>query len=231
MTFMIPSKNTYIDNRTYAAVSIIHALAISTKVYEEDSNLGRVKSKIDKIFISGNMPYCLTQEFMEKIESDRKYIIEEISYKVLSDTVTEYEKNLSKLLGQETFSEAKFKSPINNGLISSFPMYVKQAREREEYSNIISRISSISEYIGELKVRKTIKVKIISKRFVKTKDFWVINAIEDDKNLLLYFTNDSTGIHVGKSYKIRATPVKHDFSDFNRCKETRVSRVVIETAY
>ena len=229
MAFVVP-YNAYLDNRKYANVPVVYALAISTKVYQENPTV-EPKSKIDSIFITGNMPYCLTPDFMEKIEADRKWVMEEISYKVLSDTVTEYEKNLSRLLNQETFGETKNKSPINNGLISSFPMYVKQAHEREDYNNIISRISSTSEYIGELKIRKTIKIKIISKRFVISKGFWVINAIEDDKNLLVYFTDDSTGLYVGKNYKIRATPVKHDFSEFNRCKETRVSRVVVETAY
>lgn len=232
MAFVLPITYMYYDARNYADMDILYALAVSKKVYyQEKCDLEKAKVKLADIFMSGLMPFCLTEEYMDEVKEDLEWALQEISFKVLQDTATSYEKNFASTLKNKTFGDDKTIKLVNNGIISSFPLYVKQAKERETYDNVISKISKISEYVGELKLRKTLKVKVISKRYIKDKGFWVINALEDDKNLIVYFTNDSTGIFVGNSYKIRGTPVKHEVSNFNRCKETRLSRVVVECSY
>lgn len=232
MAFVLPQTYTYYDARKYADLDILYVLAISKKVYYElNFDLEKSKLKLNNILMNNLMPYCLTEDYMMEVEEDLEWALQEISFKVLQDAATSYEKNFANILKNKKFGDDKSIKLINNGIISSFPLYIKQAKERERYEDIISKISKISDYIGELKVRTTLKVKVISKRYIKDKGFWVINALHDNKNLIVYFTNDTTGITVGNSYKIRGTPVKHEISLFNKCKETRLSRVVVETAY
>jgi hypothetical protein len=232
MAFVLPQKYTYLDARTYSDMDILYVLAISKKVYyDQNLDLDKSKLKLNSILMNGMMPYCLTTDYIKEVEEDLEWTLQEISFKVLQDTVTSYEKNLANALKNKKFGDDSSIKLVNNGIISSFPLYVKQARERERYEDIISKISKISDYIGELKLRTTLKVQVISKRYIKDKGFWVINALHDNKNLIVYFTNDTTGIVVGNSYKIRGTPVKHEISLFNKCKETRLSRVMVETSY
>jgi hypothetical protein len=232
MNFKLPLNLAYFDSRKLADLDIAYFLAISKKIYyQKEFNIDESKSEMVSILRNGIIPYCISNEYLNEVKEEIEWVLQEISFKLLQDTATSYEKNLASLLNTTKIGQNKSITLVNNGLISSFPLYIKQAKEREEYQNIIDNIREHSDYVGELKVRKTIKIKIISKRFIKDKGFWIINALEDGKNLIVYFSVDTTGMVVGKTYKIRATPVKHEVSLYNKCKETRVSRVVVECSY
>jgi len=126
------------------------------------------------------------------------------------------------------YSVNKFYTSKLYGLLLSFPKVYSETIERNMFEDEVYRIRNISEYIATPKSRINLKLKLISKRLIKHKGIWVVNAINDDQNLVTYFDNSRTPdtLQVGNFYKVRATITKHEFSSFTGCKETRINRVV-----
>jgi hypothetical protein len=216
----------HIQSRIASIYSIDYILSVSRKIFEEGKNTYENRAKIENIFRykNFNCKYtCISNEYIIETNTLRNWVLDIVTYKILDNSVSDYEKVLANFLKVESYD----KIPNNFAYITSFPLYVTQEKERNKYHEIVYNIRNKSQYVGVLKKRDDFRLNIISKRLVKNAGYWVFNALENETNMVVFFTTDPNilSLNVGDTYNIRATPVKHDFSEFNKCKETRISRI------
>lgn len=159
--------------------------------------------------------------YVSQIDEYKEYLI----VKMFEDSITSYEKAMLETLKNETIHHRNLHKYARK--ITSFPITYRMVKERLEFEDIIDSVRKSSEYVGTLKKRYNFKLKIISKKYISNRGFYVINAIDENDNLFFWFEKNKVDFNVNDFVKIRATVKKHCFSDFLKAKETHVIRVVL----
>lgn len=229
--FVIP-RNRFLNDHAQS-LTLVHALAIADNIYREygsyTSNRQRMMEFVGNGFYSTVDPHIGCIPDLKKYEDMLDWFKFNLAMKAIEKDLTGFEKAMKDLI-HKYYDENPTKSVQYNdfGIIASIPKVYKEAKEREYFDDIMDTIRSSSEYISREKHRDNYKIKLISKRYVRDRGFWVINALYDEKHLVTYFDSkdDIQKIKVGDYFKIRATVKRQQFSQFNQCKETQFTRVV-----
>lgn len=99
-----------------------------------------------------------------------------------------------------------------------------------------SEVSEESEYIGELNIRSEFFLKLISTRYIASKDCFVHNVKDRKGNDGVFFSSGPISefeVQEGPALKqldcmlVAATPKNHDVSSFTNNKQTRFNRIKI----
>lgn len=216
---------TYWMNIKPESVTITYAVALSDAIYQRYGYKKTVenKQKITQILSEtitdlDNLCLDLTKA-QELIEWYKEYL----SYKIMTTEITDFEKEIINILKIETVRQNSYK---DIGIIASIPMAIDLAKKREEFSDLIDKIRPHSNFFGEIKKRYDLNLKLLSKKYIKNNDFWVINAVDDDNNMFFYFGHKEPNYDINDYMKIRATVKKHEQSKFSDCKETHLTRII-----
>ena len=120
--------------------------------------------------------------------------------------------------------------------VSTIGMF-DRSLQRKKMDDIVAD----SEYIGELEKRDEFFVKLIDK--INRDDYIMYKCITKDHNLCLFYKSVSASngltrmenefeIELGDCFLIRATPVKHEESEYDSgARMTRFNRVVFVQNY
>lgn len=230
--FIIPYDVTFNFKDMPFIYIIAIAFNISNKFKIHDNNL--LKNKIVNYFNSGitideNISIgCLDN--IDEYEEIVEWFKLNLAMKAIESKLSSFENSLKDLFVKYSIDKNAKIHYNDLGLISCIPKVYKEAKEREYYDEVIDDIRSKSEYVGSIKERNNFKLKLISKRYVRDRAFWIINGLHDERNLITYFDSkdDVKNVNVGDMFKIRSTIKRHEFSKFNRCKETQLTRVVYQ---
>lgn len=204
--------------------AVYHAYGYKTKI----DNASYIAQVIYELAVSKGTKLCVTDENTMKIR--REFLAEEYVMKAMEGKLTQFDNVFMNILSEEKFNTFDEFNKLHKlkSYIAAFPKVYKETKERSYFNEIISQISSKSEYFGESKMRYNFKLKLISKRYIADKGTWVINALQGDKDLITFFDSKSeiVKVEVGDIFKIRGTVIKHEYSKFTKCKETRLSRII-----
>lgn len=236
--FKIPEPRVYFSVSTeeyVKSISLDYLLGISDSVY----NLYGYKTKIDNASYIAQIVYdlankkpinlCVTDP--KVMEERREFLSEEYVIKAMEGKLTSFDNSFRNILSVENFNNSDRVGGKFHWLktyIAAFPKVYKETKERAYFNDVIQQISSKSEYYGDLKNRYNFKLKLISRRYIEDKATWVVNALHEEKDLITFFDSkkDITNVEVGNMFKVRGTVIKHDFSNYTKCKETRLSRII-----
>ena len=213
-------------------MTLVYALALADNIYGEFGSCQNIRQRI--IEFIGNGFYSAVDPSIGCIPDLKKYedMLDWFKFnlvmKAIEKDLTGFEKAMKDLI-HKYYDENPAKAVQYNdfGIIASIPKVYKEAKEREYFDDIMDTVRSGSEYISREKHRDNYKIRLISKRYIRDRCFWVINALYDEKHLVTYFDSkdDIEKIKVGDYFKIRATVKRQQFSQFNQCKETQFTRV------
>lgn len=217
------------------AIYMVHGYKSSTV-----DNASEVISVISSLANNRGTSYCVTDPAIMK--ERREFLSNEYVMKTMEGKLTQFDLSFINILSDEKFGEMIKTNPNKitlstnsfKSLVAAFPKVYKETKERTYFNDVISEVASKSSYVGDLKSRYNFKLKLLSKRFVSDKGFWVVNALNDEKDIITFFDAKATSdpksdlykIKVGDMFKLRGTVVKHNFSTYTKCKETRLSRIV-----
>ena len=233
---------THVEN-----LGLDYILGISDAIYNvhgyKSSSLDNASEVMQVVFSLANnrgISYCVTDPAIMK--DRREFLSNEYVMKAMEGKLTPFDQSFVNILSNEKFVEMIKPQPNKmmvssntmKSMIATFPKVYKETKERTYFNDVISEVASKSSYVGDLKSRYNFKLKLLSKRFVSDKGFWVVNALNDEKDIVTFFDAKATSdpksdlykIKVGDMFKLRGTVVKHNFSNFTKCKETRLSRIV-----
>lgn len=233
---------THVEN-----LGLDYILGISDAIYNvhgyKSSSLDNASEVMQVVFSLANnrgISYCVTDPAIMK--DRREFLSNEYVMKAMEGKLTPFDQSFVHILSNEKFVEMIKPQPNKmmvssntmKSMIATFPKVYKETKERTYFNDVISEVASKSSYVGDLKSRYNFKLKLLSKRFVSDKGFWVVNALNDEKDIVTFFdakatsdpTSDLYKIKVGDMFKLRGTVVKHNFSNFTKCKETRLSRII-----
>lgn len=236
--FIIPEPRVYFSASTdeyVKNISLDYLLGISDSVY----NHYGYKSKIDNAshigqivyYLANNKPVNVCVTDLTVIQERREFLLEEYVIKAMEGKLTSFDNMFRNILSVENYNNSDRIGGKFHWLkpyIAAFPKVYKETKERSYFNNVIQEIAKKSEYYGDLKSRYNFKLKLISRRYIEDKGTWVVNALHDEKDLITFFDSkkDITTVEVGNMFKVRGTVIKHDFSNFTKCKETRLSRII-----
>ena len=231
-SFVIPHY--YVSSNISVNFSVIAAIALVfniSKKYGTDTL--NIKNKLMELSFTKhtvsneNMSLMCLDDFSE-YEMILDWFKLHLSIKAVEGTLTSFEKSLKELILRYNNDPNALTTGGDFGLISSIPKVYTEAKEREYYDEVIDDIRASSDYVGIIKERTNLNLKLVSKRYVRDRQFWIVNALHDEKNLITYFDSksDISSVKVSSNFKIRATIKRHEYSNFNKCKETQLTRVV-----
>lgn len=233
--FIVPHKTAFVwmtQTQGHNPFELDYMLGLADAIYRKytDDTVAVYLKEAFYVLNSGNIiEYCIPE--LEIMRQRRELLAKEYVMKAMEDRMTAFDHKFVELLSVEKYKEkfGGYYALINAiGTIATFPKIYDQTVERIYFNDILDKIRASSGYIDAPKSRVNLKLKLISRRWSRDNGTWIVNALHDDTNLVTYFDSksDISKIQIGNDFKIRATVVKHTFSDFTRCKETRVSRVV-----
>lgn len=228
----MPSPKTYVWVNAENPYELDYILGLADaiyKKYKDDTVAVYLKEALYNINSGRVIEYCVTAS--EIMKQRRELLSTEYVMKAMENRMTWFDHGFVNLLTNEKYKEKYSKYGDFTriiGTISVFPKVYEQTVERIYFNDTLDKIRSLSEYIHTHKERVNLKLKLISRRFSRDRNCWIVNALCDNKNLVTYFDSKAniTSVKIGDEFKIRATVINHTFSDFTRCKETRLSRIV-----
>tara|TARA_Y100000034_G_C6899879_1_gene415788 strand:+ start:715 stop:1386 length:672 start_codon:yes stop_codon:yes gene_type:complete len=106
-----------------------------------------------------------------------------------------------------------------------FSAYSKEQDKAERDSKLVSEYSQ-SEYMGELKVRAEFFLKVLESVSVPNRGFLVNRVVDRNGNVGVIFSNEKIA-EEKECILIKATPVRHEVSNFTKLKETTFNRIKI----
>lgn len=228
-------------SQMFKIVELDYIIAVSVSIYNKNggynTNVDNAQAIIQFMHniyynnaYSGSHMFCMDQS-LDTYKEMREYLYEEYVTKTMENKLTEFDKKFISILSPEKFKEIP--DNMHNyylSIIATFPKVYRETKEREFFQNKLQRLKITSEYVSTIKKRINLSLKLMSKRYIKDKGIWVINAEYDNTSLITYFDSSQSimNINVGDQFKIRGTVVKQQLSEFTHCKETRLSRVIYD---
>lgn len=169
---------------------------------------------------------CIDLEIgREIIDTCKEYLI----FKMISDNLTGYEKSVVNVLTNNDTVTIQANSIISSmfGVFAAIPLTYKIIKANDKFDEMMESYKNKSNFFGILKKRYNLKLKLISKKYIKKKELWIIYAIDDDDNLFFFFhSKPDFKYEIGEYMKIRATVKSHQASTYTNCKETHLGRII-----
>lgn len=218
------SPYTYWTDIFHGSVTLSYSIALADAIYKKYRYNDKInnKQKMCSILmepISNMDNLCLDIDSANEII---EWYTQYLSFKIVTDEITDFEKAIIRILKQDNIQRFSYK---DIGIVATIPMSYHLAKQREQFDDLLDTLRLKSDFFGEIKKRYNLNLKLISKKYIRSKHIWVINCIDDDNNMFFYFDKEDNQYNINDYMKIRATVKKHELSKFTQCKETHLSRV------
>lgn len=179
------------------------------------------------------VPVCLSLDYVNHITKLVEWYKDELIVKVLTGDISKYEESVAAVLNRldhnvSDVSQTSLSVRQIIGIIRSIPKSVIYMESKYKLTTMFDSLKNKSEYVGNIKERKQFVMKLISKKYLTTKGFYVVNGLVNDTDLVVYFDTrpELNDMKLGDELKIKATIVNHSIGQFSKCKETKLNRVV-----
>jgi hypothetical protein len=231
--FVLPTRPYIIQN--FKDVNKMHAIVLAFNLRKAKGIIENNEIKYKLVHYLFETKPLLSDLAIQCIDVNVDNVIEMLKTihfslmdKAVQDNISSYEKSLFKFLSSLDSLKTEAITPYDIGIISSIPKYYVQLKERELFDDIIEKAKSNENgYYGQVGKRENLELTLISKRFVSTNSFWLINALNEENKIFTYFDSRDVikNIDVKSKFKVRATVKKHNFSTYLSCKETQLTRI------
>lgn len=137
-----------------------------------------------------------------------------LAFKALGSKINDFEK---KILG---FVKSGEVPTYDFGMIASMPKSYQRAVERERVESEQRVLSNESNFIGNTGDSITTKITVLRKNFIAKLGCDVVNAKDDQNNLVVFFTSKGDEFESEKTYTVKARVKRHQTSNYHSGKET-----------
>jgi len=104
-------------------------------------------------------------------------------------------------------------------MVASYQRHLQRLKE--------AAVVKDSQHVGTLKVRQEFTVQVLDVRLIETMygDSHLHRMVDEAGNLIIWFASTTNDMEVGHTYRVKATPKKHD--EYKGTKQTTVTRVAV----
>jgi len=114
------------------------------------------------------------------------------------------------------------------GFIACLPFLKRQEENREAQKEELAKSTATSEWIGSEGKRGEFFVKLTGKRYLNNYGSYLYQTITKEGNLGVFFSQKEFELAEGDCFVMKATPKRHQISNFHGGKETMFNRVVLK---
>lgn len=166
-----------------------------------------------------------------KITAKDKELAENIStyfqgllFKQLSGKISQFNEKVLKIINEERI-------PINEfGLIASLPKAFYNAKKWDKAAEVERDLADVSDYTGTEGKRCNFDLQVVSTRYIPTHDCTIVTCVDEDKNVVKFFTHDfAMNSEAGDKFEIAGFVKSHEVSKYNGGRETIINRVKLRT--
>lgn len=150
---------------------------------------------------------------------NQKYMV-----KKLSGSLNSFEQSVSNAFSTDSLST------FDIAILASIPNMNEVDKKRQEVEEEIERVRFDSQYIGNVRERHEIKVKVIDCKYIQNSGVYMITTLHENSNIVKFWWRDQpdvSDIIEGKEIMIRGTVNRHEKGRFTNAQETMINRVKI----
>lgn len=114
------------------------------------------------------------------------------------------------------------------GFIACLPMLKRMQDGREENKKKLEATTANSSWIGKEGKRGEFFVKLTDKRYLNNYESYLYNVVTRDGDLGVFFSKTDFELTLGTCFVMKATPKRHQVSNYHGGKETMFNRVVVK---
>jgi hypothetical protein len=135
---------------------------------------------------------------------------------------SDFFRSLRDILSKSEITASQF------GFIACLPYLKRQAEGREAKKEELAKTTVNSEWIGKEGKRGEFFVKLTDKRYLDNYGSHIYNVVTKEGNLGVFFSQNNFELKVNDCFVMKATPKRHQVSNFHGGKETMFNRVVVK---
>ena len=106
------------------------------------------------------------------------------------------------------------------------PKAFYNAKKWDKAAEVERDLADVSDYVGTQGKRCNFDLEVVSTRYIPTHDCTIVTCIDDDKNVVKFFTHDfAMNSEPGDTFEIAGFVKSHEVSKYNGGKETMINRV------
>ena len=226
-----------LNKRTHVKSQEAYYAALDAKYQKHTEHQRGISSNVERVQMMANrdhmvLAYDDMQEGREvEITAKDKELAEDIStyfqgllFKQLSGEMSDFNKKILKLVNEEQV-------PINEfGLVASLPKAFYNAKKWDKAAEVERDLADVSDYVGTQGKRCNFDLEVVSTRYIPTHDCTIVTCIDEDKNVVKFFTHDfAKDSEPGDKFEIAGFVKSHEVSKYNGGKETMINRVKLRT--
>tara|TARA_B100000809_G_C14997546_1_gene480311 strand:+ start:167 stop:1021 length:855 start_codon:yes stop_codon:yes gene_type:complete len=235
------NKRTHVKSQEayYAALDakyekhVEHQRSSRPRPFEAD----KTSDNVNRVVIMANrdhmvLAYDDLQEDREvEITAKDKELAEDITsyfqgllFKQLSGNMSQFNHKVLKVINEERI-------PINEfGLIASLPKAFFNSKKWDKAAEIERDLADVSDYVGTQGKRCNFDLQVVSTRHIPTHDCTIVTCVDEDNNVVKFFThNFAMNSEPGDKFKIAGFVKSHEVSKYNGGSETMINRVKLRT--
>lgn len=135
---------------------------------------------------------------------------------------SDFFRSLRDILSKEELQSSQF------GFIACLPYLKRMAEEREEQKEELAKVTANSDWIGTERKRGEFFVKLTKKDYLNNYGSYIYSVVTREGNLGVFFNQENFNVAPGDCFIMKATPKRHQVSNYHGGKETMFNRVVIK---
>lgn len=130
--------------------------------------------------------------------------------------------SLRDILSKEELQASQF------GFVACLPFLKRQQEKKEAQKEELAKTTANSNWIGTERKRGEFFVKLTNKRYLDNYGSYIYSVVTRDGDLGVFFSQNKFEIDEGDCFVMKATPKRHQVSNYHGGKETMFNRVVIK---
>ena len=143
-----------------------------------------------------------------------------LSFKAIERELTEFEKNVLKLVSSENVEKDKI------GITASLPKVYSNKVEQDRWTDRENVLAGTSQAVGTLRERGSFNVKIEFCRYIPRTMTYLVTTSIDDKHILKFFHDKS--FKVGSDVKLEGYVKSQGRGRYHNGQETIINRIKIK---
>lgn len=130
--------------------------------------------------------------------------------------------SLRDILSKEELQASQF------GFVACLPFLKRQQEETAAKKEELAKTTANSNWIGAERKRGEFFVKLTNKRYLENYGSYIYSVVTRDGDLGVFFNQNNFEVSEGDCFIMKATPKRHQVSNYHGGKETMFNRVVIK---
>ena len=226
-----------LNKRTHIKSQEAYYAALDAKYEKHVEHQKGVSSNVDRVQMMANRDHMILayddiQEGKEvKITAKDKELAEDITsyfqgllFKQLSGKISQFNEKILKIINEERISISEF------GLIASLPKAFYNAKKWDKAAEVERDLADVSDYTGTEGKRCNFDLEVVSTRYIPTHSCTIVTCVDEDKNVVKFFTHDfASNSEPGEKFEIAGFVKSHEVSKYNGGRETIINRVKLRT--